>query len=314
MPAVVLAIGSATTACGSLLGIDSGYPLEDAGDDGASLPDAIVQGDGGGGTGDGGGDGGPACTPDTTYCYTHCGPGADDCGHAWQCVDNCPSVNGWSCDPTSNQCACVDTAFSCTGLCGMATDTCGTSHDCGTCDGGGCMQTDTCPTGQACGFAISCGRMIACGGDMGGCKSGTCDVDAGTCCTPVSDPCQDQCNVTVDAGCGIIVACPMECSASQCQTSGGVCECNTNARQCCAVTGCQSAGIDNCDQPNPMCEPEAGAPDGGHPNDGGVCLPSGSSCILGAGELCCSGSCGSVGTAQAAGIMIIEAGFGGTCP
>ncbi len=275
--ALLVASSCGALGCGAVLGLDDGYPLEDAGDDGATIPDAvqdailqdaIVRGEGGG-TVDSGGE---ACPPDPTYCYTHCGPGKDSCGHSWSCLDNCPTAPGWSCSLTTNTCACSDPGFSCTGLCGTATDTCGASHECPSCDAGGCQEMDTCGAGQVCGFAMSCGQTIPCGSCA---PPGICEEEAGTCCTPVADPCGNQCGVTLPVGCGLSFQCPT------CPTpdSGPPID----------------SGTPHDGGPTPDGgTSDAGQPDvGGPPADGGQRPDGGGTCPLTCTEnyQCCSGTC-----------------------
>ncbi len=266
---LVLAAALAPVACGALLGIDSGKPLDDAstgGDTGPGSPDTSVVDSGAPGEA-GGNDAAtvsdavvldelpPPCDGGG-YCLTHCG-GKDSCGQG--CSYNCSSSPGWSCN-AGGTCTCTHDPSFCTGTCGMITDNCGVAFDCGACDGGQCMPAaDPCGA-QQCGSVLnSCGTRVNCGSN-GACASGGVCSDAGTCCTPYPNPCTQGANYCIQApnGCGGTVSCSATCPSGQSCGSNDQCSCPPLAActpsQCGMIVsnGCSSALC-------PPCPADAGA-------------------------------------------------------
>ena len=311
---------SAPLACGSLLGIDSGTPRGDAstvvpGDD--SSPVAAIDGsDEGSSPADGGvpverdAATEAGCTPDLTWCNTHCGTGPDNCGQTRVCTGDgggCPE--GESC--VSNVCACESDPAWCTGRCGKTTDNCGNPVDCGSsCDGGaacysnvcGCMPDPVATTcaGKECGQATNnCNLTVNCGvSGSTACAAGDYCQANDTCCVPNDTAaCSGRCQVSINNNCGVAVLCPQTCPGTQ--------ECLNTA--CCAPSGCSANCVDNCGVASTACcAPDAGSPprDAGSPppDAGGGCGVPGSPCASGccSSLLCgqsdtCVASCGTAG-------------------
>jgi hypothetical protein len=264
-------------------------------------------------------EGGDACTSDPNWCTTHCGAGLDNCGATRQCVNNCPA--GWLCEATTNTCQCQADPSWCTGRCGTPRNNCGTPVGCGVCPGTTMCIANTCgcvpnpnPCGMMqCGQALdSCNHPVTCGVNGMCANGGVCNASTGTCCSPNPNPCAGRCGVSVDNGCGQMIACPAQCAGAQvcdpqgncCMTSacgnacgtlpngcGGkmTCGCGVGAvcdsqGLCCVPNGgCSPTCIDNCGQPAPCCPKDSGAP------ETGSCDPNGSAC---GPDGCCSGYCG----------------------
>jgi hypothetical protein len=328
--AVIVATLAALPACGLLLDLDHGTPDGDdasfeAGFDApASVADAGVEAadaapDAGSDAGaiadapveaaaleasppvDAGPDAPDACTPDPSWCDTHCGTSVDNCSESRTCPSDCGQNS--TCGSGST-CVCQSDPTWCHGRCGSTTDNCNQPIDCGTCVvDAGCMDDGQACNGKQCGTATNnCGQTVTCG-LVGLCPnpvSQLCQSD-GTCCTPNSGAaCGDQCGTTATDGCGRPVQCPSSCGgsrvcfqqacctpASPCNGACGVtmtdncgesvqCGCSSSeecapAGTCCMPHGCSASCVDNCGLPSTACcvdagpdaGPEAGAPEAG---------------------------------------------------
>ena len=308
-------------ACGALLGIDDGSPVGDAAvaapdsdfaidaasdaandgaidgaNDGASSSDGTFQPDGGFHV-----DAEAGCTPDLSWCNTHCGTGPDNCNVTRACPSDCSP--GQAC--VSNACACQSNPNWCAGRCLGTTDNCGQGMACPSCAAGvtcfngacGCMPdapTKTCGT-QQCGQATNnCGLTVNCGlNGTTACPSNeVCLAATNQCCAPDNaSACGNQCQVTVTNNCGQTVACPQTCP------NNGVCV----KAQCCTPSACSGNCVDNCGQQNASCcfaPPDSGQPPpidaGGGQGDAGSCTAGGSKCASSAA--CCTGMCGYFGS------------------
>jgi hypothetical protein len=187
---------------------------------------------------------GDGCTPDPSWCDSHCGTGLDNCGETRQCASDCQQ--SYVCGP-KNTCDCQTEMDWCTGRCGQTTDNCGNAIDCGTCDAGGCTAESTreaCGSRQ-CGQATNnCGQLVNCG------LLGTalCSnllqqcLDDGGCCSPNNaSACGNQCGTVATNSCGKSVLCT--CGA------GSVCVDNTCCKRTDPCDGtCGVTLTDNCGQ------------------------------------------------------------------
>jgi hypothetical protein len=290
------------------------------------------------------------CTPDPSWCNTHCGTGSDNCGQMRKCAPDCPT--GEAC--TNNLCICQTQANWCANRCGMTTDNCGNATPCGNCEGGatcnsgvcGCTPqldsvtcgarqcgqvmnncglwvecgaggTSACPNAQFCkpddtccapnnaqacanlcqvNATNNCGQVIGCPATCGGGQV----CNQGQCCTP-SNPCGNQCGVTLTDMCSVSYMCsctsPATCTGGTCCTPNGTCNgnckdnCGNYSSACCVDAGCMPNGTcsgnctDNCGNPQPSC-----CVDSGGPPDGGC-----GSCTS-AAQCPCSGYCGNGGS------------------
>lgn len=222
------------SACGVILGIDPGKPLEDDVDGSAAPP-------------------GSACTPgtpDPNVCNGRCGQVVDPCGNTVACPDECVGAPTWTCNRENQTCECfVPDEVWCPGRCGDAKDSCGRSHDCrcpdGTCDEstgycGGCVPNPNACEGRACGTVHNGCALVTC---SDACPRGTRCTPEGQCCTPKSrDACGTLCRGTVSDGCGGTVDCNDRCTSPQvcgtsltcCTPSGEYCNLNALVPECCS--------------------------------------------------------------------------------
>jgi hypothetical protein len=188
-----------------------------------------------------------SCTPDPSWCDTHCGSGSDNCGVMRQCPTNCPQ--GYECDNNAT-CKCKTEISWCTGRCGPTKDNCGNPIDCSSCTDSGpppCnAQTDqeAC-AGRECGQATNnCGQLVNCGFlGLSLCPSllQVCLPDGG-CCSPNSArACGNQCGSFVTDNCGRTIQCPTSCGPD------GICRQNVccTRRDPCAGA-CDITVMDNC--------------------------------------------------------------------
>jgi hypothetical protein len=310
MAGAVATMACAPLACGSLLGIDDGLLKEDA----STRPDAMAVAFEAGIPAESGDEAvaveadppAPAeagCTPDPSWCDTHCGTSRDNCGESRVCPDDCPTEDTCS---AGNVCQCQSRADWCNGRCEQTTDNCGKPVDCGSCEAGvscftnvcGCMPDTIATTcaGKECGQATNnCGLAVNCGvsGSTACPSSEVCLQDADTCCTPDNaGSCGNRCQVQVTNNCGASILCP-SCPGGEVCT-GGV---------CCVPNGCGGDCVDNCGQSSAACCPTP-PPDGGTtppPADsggGGGCTAMGATCASNAA--CCSGACSNDGVCVSA--------------
>jgi hypothetical protein len=311
---VLLAGVAVAAACGSILGIDSGQPETDAsapdsgspmvGNDGSPNDTGASGDDSASPPGDSGasGDGRNLACEAGDYCQTHCG-GTDPCGVG--CTDNCSTAPGWSCDPDGSTCTCVHDPSWCNNRCGMITDNCGRSYDCGVCDGGQCVpDANPCAT-QQCGTAIdSCGGMTTCG-NAGACAGGGICEDGGSCCTAYGNPCSQGAVWCSSApnGCGGHVTCPgcptgEQCGSNdQCSCPTLTCgsSCNTTVSNGCSMMFCSSGSCTTgiCDTTtDSCCTPNLQSCMANPCGENNCHQPCGGTCIDGGPE---GGTCGSVG-------------------
>ncbi len=233
-------------ACSTLLGVDSGLPIEDGGQSfDATSPGNDAGADGGNGIVEAG----PCETgkPDLYVCNGRCGTVSDSCGNAVNCGATCAGNS--TCNTSKNICECSAPDW-CHGRCGPSIDYCGVS------------QTCICPTGTTCDHSTGyCSGCIAnplacngknCGAEFNGCinvSCGTCSGSqhcritapdtAGTCCTPQTpqELCMGKCAGTVVDPC---TDHPTDCATvnmcadtQQCQNNA----CCLRNDQPCSATG-----------------------------------------------------------------------------
>jgi hypothetical protein len=304
--ALVCAFAAPLSACSLILGLDEGLglPQDDASTD-APAPSATQSGpDGTVDTPDGGP---PAsthpmvdgCTPDPSWCDTHCGAGPDNCGETRECPSNC--AQGYVCN-ASNACECQTESGWCNGRCGNTTDNCGKAITCSACtDASSCTPESlqkACGGGQ-CGQATNnCGQLVNCG--PFGLSSLCVDprqvcLSGGTCCSPNSaGACANRCGTFATDNCGQSVQCPSSCGsglicnantccaptdpcgnacgvtrtdncgqAIQCGCSGGA-ECVSTTGSCCTPQGCGADCFDSCGVPSSACCSDAGPTEAGN--------------------------------------------------
>jgi hypothetical protein len=305
-------------ACGLVLGLDEGLSLRqgDASADANGAPSMGADSDGAdsdatvesldappGSTESGPGVSvrpivGDGCTPDPSWCDSHCGTGPDNCGQTRQCPANC--AQGYVCN-TNNACACETESTWCTGRCGKTTDNCGKAIDCGTCDDASVCTAESyqsaCGSRQ-CGQATNnCGQLVNCGvfGIGSACLNlkQTC-LASGQCCSPSNaSACGNQCGTFATNNCGQMVECPSSCGSGlvchqnscctpsdpcsgacgvtrvdncgqtiQCGCSGAA-ECLPSTSTCCTPQGCGANCIDSCGLPSSACCIDAGTTDAG---------------------------------------------------
>jgi hypothetical protein len=278
---------------------DADNPADDAGNpDDGGMPPVPPAGDGSVLQADSG------CTPDPSWCDSHCGGGPDNCGVPRQCPTVCAS--GYACGD-AGACACHPQADWCANRCGMVADNCGNPIDCGVCDGGGC---DAEPNAEACGdrqcgqTLNNCHQKLNCGLlGLALCSNvlDVCLADGGCCAPNSSAACGNRCNTNAVDNCGDTVQCPTSCGsglvcdsqhvcctpANPCGTSCGVAktdncgqtvqcacaspeECVSATSTCCTPQGCGGNCLDSCGLPSTSCCMEAGAPEAGVPDSGVV--------------------------------------------
>jgi hypothetical protein len=325
--AASIACASLLPACGAILGLDQGIAIDGDGDASSDATTAHPTGDDAEGASrdaspvlaaddggsqdnppnlkDSGADSKPAtsgpdggCTPDPSWCDTHCGDGPDNCGAS----RICPSCSAGNTCGGSYTCVCQSDPEWCTGRCGKTTDNCENPIDCGTCGPMPCKAeptTQTCGSRQ-CGTAINnCNQTVNCGllGLLSTCLNSNqvCVADGG-CCTPNgAAACGNQCGTFVTDNCGRSIQCPTSCGSArvcylnaccapsdpcagacgvsrvdncgetvQCGCSGGG-ECVAATNTCCVPNGCSANCVDSCGIASASCcvdaGPEAGAPD-----------------------------------------------------
>ncbi len=338
LPMLGLVVGCASwlPACGLILGLNAGSAIGDESPDavGVTLADAQEDGkkveDGAAGdadstlsdapssssptTGDptpvpgmdGSGEAslGPpqadACTPDPSWCDSHCGTGPDNCGESRQCASNCPQ--NYACG-AKNTCDCKSETDWCTGRCGQTADNCGNGIDCGPCGVDACApeSTNEACGSRRCGQATNnCGQLVNCG-VLG---SELCSnllqlcLDDGGCCSPMSArACGDMCETSATDGCGNSIQCPISCGSGRvcvshtcctrtdpCAGSCGVtltdncgqkvrCGCSGSdecvSNMCCTPSGCSANCVDSCGLPSDSCCDDAGADDADGDSDSG---------------------------------------------
>jgi len=227
------------------------------------------------------------CTPDLSWCDSHCGTGPDNCGQSRACAIDC-TPQGYVCG-TTNTCECQTEASWCTARCGLLMDNCGRPIDCGPCDAGGCdaePESVACGTKQ-CGQAVNnCNQTVNCGL----LRTGLCAqplqeicLSGGGCCAPQSSAaCGNQCGTFATDNCGRSVQCPSSCGSGRvcvqqacctpvnpCSGACGVtktdncgqtvqCGCTgaqecTAASACCTPQGCGGDCVDSCGLQAPSC-------------------------------------------------------------
>ncbi len=260
--AFVAAGGFATLAaggCNMVSGLDSltqAATLDDGG-----LADGSTSGGPQGTGGDGGVVGGPTtstCTPDPTFCNTHCGNAKDNCGQPRTCGE-CGASE--TCDSTTNTCQCAVAPNFCSGRCGTATDNCTHQENCGGCEAGVCSAGGACgcdpdPVATTCGSqkcgqtTNNCHQTVFCGvGGTANCATAgdVCESSTNTCCTPNNTAaCAGKCNENVVNNCGQTIGCPATC------TSGEVCDgtscCTPESEATTCGSSCGVVKTNNCGQ------------------------------------------------------------------
>jgi hypothetical protein len=282
----------AAGGCNMVSGLDSLTQAASVDDGGGAIDASNVQEV----AGEGGVVGGPVtsnCTPDPTFCNTHCGAAKDNCGQPRTC--GACGANS-TCDPTSNTCQCAVAADFCSGRCGEATDNCTKQEDCGGCEAGtctggacGCLPDSvatTCGT-QKCGQATNnCHQTVFCGsGGTANCPTAgdVCESN-NTCCTPNNAAaCANKCNENVVNNCGQTVGCPSSCPSGQ-VCVGTACCVPDPITTTCAGKACGNA-TNNCGQVVP-CADTCAAPNvcggGGAGPNGCGCTSTGNPC----GKMC----------------------------
>jgi hypothetical protein len=196
---------------------------------------------------------GVCCVPQSTAMLC----GTNNCGSL---INNCMQTvvcgnNGGACASAAQACVnnrCCDTMDTvCNGRCGMVTNACGQTFDCGGCAAGShcdsglhscCTDPSTACGAQPCGTIMnSCGQTVQCG-NAGACADSTnytCMSDA--CCKTAAFACSGvpACH-NVDDGCG---------NSYTCGSCSGVQVCNPATLSCCtptACTGCGAGYTDGC--------------------------------------------------------------------
>ncbi len=213
----------ATSPDGSLLAsYDGGHDGGGNADEGGSLFDATLGGDGGISSGQ--------CVPRTCFeLGASCGPQGDGCGNLIQC-GNCKAPQTCGGGGTLNACggAAVDGGTCVPKTCADWQANCGPVSD----GCGGLVQCGSCTAPQTCGGG---GTPSQCGGNNG-CAPATC-ANAGVNCGPVGD------------GCGGLIQCG-SCAVGESCGGGGapsVCGVPTTpdaGNSGCVPTTCTTLGLD----------------------------------------------------------------------
>ncbi len=317
--AVVCGLAALLPACGWFLGLDEGIGVpDDASADATGTPSLDAGPDGTVDIGDGGPGpqtadapvsafpvGADGCTPDPSWCDTHCGQGADNCGQMRQCPANCAA--GYVCN-ASNTCDCQTESTWCNGRCGPTTDNCGKAINCPACgpDASTCSPESylaACGSRQCGQTTNNCSQLVNCAAF--GLSSRCLDprqvcLSDGGCCSPNSaSACGNQCGTFATDNCGQSVQCPSSCGSGgvcyqkscctptnpcggacgvtrvdncgetiKCGCSGGS-ECVAGTSTCCTPQGCGANCVDSCGLPASSCCMDAG-PETGPPEAGSV--------------------------------------------
>jgi hypothetical protein len=232
------------------------------------------------------------CTPDPSWCDSHCGTGPDNCGQSRACASDC--AQGYACG-ASNTCECQREITWCSGRCGATTDNCLRPIDCGPCDASVCdAEPDTAACGsRQCGQTVNnCHQTVNCGLlGLGLCAQPlqqACLSDGGCCSPKSSAACGNQCGTFATDNCGRQVQCPSSCGSGrvcaqqacctpvdpcngacgvtmtnncgqtvQCSCTGAA-ECAATTGKCCAPQGCSANCVDSCGLPAASCCIDAG--------------------------------------------------------
>src|SRR5690606_35188557 len=143
------------------------------------------------------------------------------------CMPRCPAGDQATCGAYVDT-ACGDAPLSCPGACPNAGEVCvmvsAGEYGC---------RIPECPPNATCGVnTADTGHQIQCEGSCTGANA-VCQRDGNnySCtCQPNENPCQDQCGVTVDNGCGTMVSCTS--GAGQVCNDGRCCRPETPAAAC----------------------------------------------------------------------------------
>ncbi|HEX5661129.1 MAG TPA: hypothetical protein VFX59_28255 [Polyangiales bacterium] len=185
-----------------------------------------------------------------------CGETLDNCGDPLNCnlegnVTPCPAPERCGGDPDKGQfkCGCKPRANACEAQgaqCGVV-DECGNQVDCGDCpDGKLCLAGNTCactPNSNPCGTRVcgmasdGCGKMVACGANVGACPSGACSVDGQCTCRTKAEACVGQTGAYSENGCSYDCTVGSTCTPDNVAACAGA-ECGTALNNCGETVPC----------------------------------------------------------------------------